>query len=82
MGIEKANFIGHSQGCLVGIDFASKYPNLVDKLVLVSGSYKLPVNQDLLDLAFNGDEKSIHLMMKWQKYIEFQHLCLLRQNFH
>ena len=63
--IEKATFIGHSQGCLVGIDFASKYPNLVDKLVLVSGSYKLPVNQDLLDLAFNGDEKSIHLMMKW-----------------
>ena len=63
--IQKATFIGHSQGCLVGIDFASKYPNLVDKLVLVSGSYKLPVNQDLLDLAFNGDEKSIHLMMKW-----------------
>ena len=70
----KISFVGHSQGCLVGIDFASKYPNLVDKLVLVSGSYKLPVNQDLLDLAFNGDEKSIHLMMKWRKGTLFLHL--------
>ena len=49
--ISKINFIGHSQGCLVGIDFASRYPNLIDKLILVAGSYKLPVNQDLIDLA-------------------------------
>ena len=63
--ISKINFIGHSQGCLVGIDFASRYSNLIDKLVLVAGSYKLPVNQDLIDLAEAGDEKSILLMMKW-----------------
>ena len=49
----------------MGIDFASRYPDLTEKLVLVAGSYKLPVNQDLLDLAFSGDEKAILLMMKW-----------------
>ena len=65
LNISKINFIGHSQGCLVGIDFASRYPNLIDKLVLVAGSYKLPVNQDLIDLAEAGDEKSVLLMMKW-----------------
>ena len=65
LGLEKVNFIGHSQGCLIGIDFASKYPNLINKLVLVAGSYMLPVNQDLLDLAEAGDDKAIHLMMKW-----------------
>ena len=65
LGLEKVNFIGHSQGCLIGIDFASKYPNLINKLVLVAGSYMLPVNQDLLDLAKAGDDKAIHLMMKW-----------------
>ena len=65
VNISKINFIGHSQGCLVGIDFASRYPNLIDKLVLVAGSYKLPVNQDLIDLAEAGDEKSVLLMMKW-----------------
>ena len=63
--ISKIILVGHSQGCLVGIDFASRYPNLISKLVLVAGSYKMPVNQDLIDLAEAGDEKAILLMMKW-----------------
>jgi len=63
--IEKIIFIGHSQGCLVGIDFGSRYPDLINKLILVAGSYKLPVNQDLLDLSESGDEKALLLMMKW-----------------
>ena len=63
--IKKIIIIGHSQGGLVGIDFASRYPELTDKIVLVSASYKMPVNQDLIDLAEAGDEKSILLMMKW-----------------
>ena len=63
--IKKIIIIGHSQGGLVGIDFASRYPELTDKIVLVSTSYKMPVNQDLIDLAETGDEKSILLMMKW-----------------
>ena len=63
--VNKIHFVGHSQGCLVGIDFASRYPNLIDKLILVAGTYKLPVNQDLLDFAYAGDENAILLMMKW-----------------
>ena len=65
ININKINFIGHSQGCLVGIDFSSRYPESIEKLVLVAGSYKLPVNQELIDLAEAGDEKAILLMMKW-----------------
>ncbi len=63
--IEKITFVGHSQGCLVGIDFASRYSHLISSLVLVAGSYKLPVNKDLIDLAEAGDDKAILLMMKW-----------------
>ncbi len=63
--ISKIIIIGHSQGCLVGIDFASRHSNLISNLVLVAGSYKLPVNQDLIDLAEAGDDKAILLMMKW-----------------
>ena len=33
LDIEKLIFIGHSQGCLVGIDFAARYPNLINSLV-------------------------------------------------
>ena len=65
LDIKKIIIIGHSQGCLVGIDFASRYPNLINDLVLVAGSYKMPVNQDLIDYAETGDEKAILLMMKW-----------------
>ena len=54
--IKKIIIIGHSQGGLVGIDFASRYPELTDKIVLVSASYKMPVNQELIDFhGFNTD---------------------------
>jgi len=65
LNIPKIIIVGHSQGCLVGIDFAAKYANLLSSLVLVAGSYKMPVNQDLIDLAEAGDEKAVLLMMKW-----------------
>jgi len=65
LNISKIIIVGHSQGSLVGIDFAARYPNLLNSLVLVAGSYKMPVNQDLIDLAEAGDEKAITLMMKW-----------------
>ena len=65
LDIKKLIVIGHSQGCLVGIDFAARYPNLINCLVLVGGSYKMPVNQDLIDYAEAGDEKAVLLMMKW-----------------
>ena len=65
INIEKIIIVGHSQGGLVGIDFASRYPKLIEKIVLVANSYKMPVNQDLIDLAEIGDEKAVLLMMKW-----------------
>ena len=65
INISKIVLVGHSQGCLVGIDFASRYSNLLSSLVLVAGSYKMPVNQDLIDLAEAGDERAVLLMMKW-----------------
>ena len=65
LNIEKIIIIGHSQGALVGIDFAARYPELILSLVLVAGSYRMPVNQDLIDYAEAGDEKAILLMMKW-----------------
>jgi len=65
ININKIIIVGHSQGSLIGIDFGSRYPDLLEKLVLVAGSYKMPVNQDLIDLAEAGDEKAVLLMMKW-----------------
>jgi pimeloyl-ACP methyl ester carboxylesterase len=63
--VNKISFIGHSQGCLVGLEFASRFPKLIKSLVLVGGSYELPVNSALIDYADGGDMKSVELMMKW-----------------
>ena len=65
LGIKKIIIIGHSQGSLIGIEFASRYADLISSIVLVAGTYKMPVNQDLIDYAEAGDEKAVLLMMKW-----------------
>jgi len=63
--VNEISFIGHSQGCLVGLEFASRFSKLIKSLVLVGGSYELPVNPALIDYANGGDMKSVELMMKW-----------------
>ena len=65
LNLEKLNLVGHSQGCLETLEYSSRYPNRINKLIFVGGSYKMPVNQDLIDLAESGNSDSVKLMMKW-----------------
>tara|TARA_B100002051_G_C16688423_1_gene613992 strand:+ start:393 stop:1169 length:777 start_codon:yes stop_codon:yes gene_type:complete len=65
VGIEKLSILGHSQGCLVALEFTNKYPEKIKNLIFVAGSYKIPVNKSLIDLAKSGDMESLNLMMKW-----------------
>ena len=57
--------ISHSQGCLEALEYSLKYKDRLKKMVFVGGSYRMPVNQDLIDLASNGDSDAVKLMMKW-----------------
>ena len=54
-----------SQGCLEALEYYYKFKNKVDKIIFIGGSYRIPVNQDLIDLAQAGDKKAVELMMKW-----------------
>ena len=63
--LEKVILVGNSQGCLEMLEYSNKYKNRLKKLVFLGGSYKMPVNQDLIDLAENGDTDAVKLMMKW-----------------
>ena len=65
LNIFKVTVIGHSQGCLEILEYYSKYSKRVKSLVFVGGSYRMPVNQDLIDLAEDGDDQAVKLMMKW-----------------
>ena len=57
--------IAHSQGCLEALEYSIKYKSRLKKIVFVGGSYSMPVNKDLIDLASNGDSDAVKLMMKW-----------------
>ncbi len=65
IGINNLSILGHSQGCLIALEYINKFPNKVKKLIFVGGSYKIPVNKSLIDLAHSGDMESLNLMMKW-----------------
>ena len=57
--------IGHSQGCLEALEYSFKYKRRLKKIVFIGGSYCMPVNKDLIELAENGDNDAVKLMMKW-----------------
>ena len=63
--LDKVILVGHSQGCLEMLEYSNKYQSRLKKLVFMGGSYKMPVNKDLIDLAENGDPDAVKLMMKW-----------------
>ena len=65
LGIKKASYIGHSQGCLIGLEFAYRYPEKLNLIALINGSLSMKMNLELLTLAQNKDQKAVDLMMDW-----------------
>lgn len=65
LDIQEISLVGHSQGCLELIEYNFKYSKRVKNLIFIAGSYKMPVNQDLIDFAKAGDNQAVKLMMKW-----------------
>jgi len=63
--LEQVILVGHSQGCLEMLEYLNKYKSRLKKLVFVGGSYKMPVNKELIELAQNGNSDAVKLMMKW-----------------
>ena len=65
LDLGKLILVGHSQGCLEALEYSFRYKNRIKKIVFIGGSYRMPVNKDLIDLASNGDPDAVKLMMKW-----------------
>ena len=65
LDIKKLILAGHSQGCLIALEFAKLYPKKVEKIIFIAGSYVIPVNQNLIDLSLAGEMEALNLMMKW-----------------
>ena len=65
IGANQITIIGHSQGCLVSLEYYFKNPKKIKKLVFIAGAYEIPVNKSLINLSLSGDMESLNLMMKW-----------------
>ena len=65
IGTNQVTIVGHSQGCLVSLEFSLRFPQKIKKLVFVAGAYEIPVNKSLIDLSLSGNMESLNLMMKW-----------------
>ena len=50
---------------MVALEYANNYSSGLKKIIFIAGSYEIPVNKNLIDLALSGDLESLNLMMKW-----------------
>ena len=65
IGVKNISILAHSQGCLIALEYANKFNDKIKKIIFVAGSYEIPVNKNLIELANSGDLESLNLMMKW-----------------
>ena len=63
--LDSVILIGHSQGCLEALEYSYNHKSRLKKIIFIGGSYRMPVNKDLIDLACNGESDAVKLMMKW-----------------
>ena len=64
-GLKKATLVGHSMGSLVAFDASARYPDRVEKVVLVGTSIPMPVGDVLLDAATSGQHDAFEMMNVW-----------------
>ena len=65
MKVDQATIIGHSQGGLVCLELASRYPSRVKKMAIVSAAKAIPVNDALIQLSEDAEHKAHGAMVSW-----------------
>ncbi len=65
LGAADVSVVAHSQGCLVALEYASRYPDKVRSVSLIASGLATPVNQALIDAAEKDPESAIAMMVGW-----------------
>jgi len=63
--IHEHSVVAHSQGCLVGLEYAARYPENLRSLSLIASGLATPVNAALLEAARNDPRTAINMMISW-----------------
>jgi len=64
-GVERASLVGHSMGSLVALDAASRHPERVRSIALVSVSVPLAVSEPLMNSADAHSHDAVDMMTYW-----------------
>lgn len=65
LGAEKISVVGHSQGCLVALEFASRYPDKVRSVSFIGSGLATPVNPGLIEAAEKNPAAAVAMMNSW-----------------
>ena len=57
--------VAHSQGCLVALEFASRFKDKLRSVSLIASGLATPVNAALIEAAENNPEQAIAMMVGW-----------------
>jgi pimeloyl-ACP methyl ester carboxylesterase len=65
LDINDISLVAHSQGSLVALEFAARYPQKLRSVSLIASGLATPVNPALIDTAENNPEAAIAMMTSW-----------------
>lgn len=65
LSCDKAVLVGHSQGGLIALEIASKAPERVAGIGFIATANAIPVNDALIGMAENKQDKAIAAMTAW-----------------
>lgn len=65
LAADDISLVGHSQGCLVALEFASRYPDKVRSVSFIASGLATPVNPGLIEAAEKNPEAAIAMMLSW-----------------
>lgn len=63
--INNISIVAHSQGCLVALEFASRYPQKIRSVTFITSGLATPVNPALIESAEKNPEAAIDMMVGW-----------------
>ena len=64
-GAASASIVGHSMGSLAAVSFASRHPQMTERVVLFGTSIPMPVTHLLLDAAADDDHAAFEMANTW-----------------
>lgn len=65
VGAGSVSLVGHSQGALVAMEHASRYPDRVRTVSFVTSGLRTPVNETLLAASRDDPDVAVDMMLSW-----------------